>query len=183
MELNKPLIATLLVMAVLLAWIVGAYNRLVALRSGIGAAWAQVEEPLKQRHELLSQLVTALREPLQREHAALDGVLAASAQAHAASNAVRPRPIEARAVASLVLAEQVLASAWARLAGVLEGQAELCRSEGIAACLVEFQAIEQRLSFRRQLFNQATHTYNEAVRQFPTSLLTPFFRFQLAGRL
>ena len=183
MDLNTPLITTLLVAAVLLFWVVGAYNRLVALRTAIGGAWAQVDEPLTQRHELLTRLVAALREPLQDDHPTLDSVLAASAQAHAASGAVRPRPSEARTVASLVLAEQVLATAWSRLAAVLDARAELRTGEGIAAPLAELEAIEQRLAFRRQLFNQATHKYNEAVGQFPTSLLTPFFRFGAAGRL
>jgi len=81
------------------------------------------------------------------------------------------------------LPEQVLATARSRLAAVLDARPELRTIDGMAGPLAELEAIEQRLAFRRQVFNQASHQYNEAVGQFPTRLLTPFFRFGAAGRL
>ena len=179
--MNTPLLVACGVLAVLLFWSVGAYNRLVALRNAIGVAWAQIDEPLRRRRELLQQLVGLLREPLAAEHAALDAVLAASEQAHAASLAVRPRPGEALAVESLQLAEKVLAGALARLRALLEQHP--ADEPALAECRHEIDAIEQKLVFRRQLYNQAAHHYNDAVRQFPTSLLTPLFRFAAAGTL
>ncbi|HSN32618.1 MAG TPA: LemA family protein [Ideonella sp.] len=179
--LNTPLLATGGVLAVLLFWAVGAYNRLVALRNAIGAAWTQIDEPLRRRRELLQQLIGLLREPLAAEHAALDAVLAASEQAHAASLAVKPRPGEALAIESLQLAEKVLAGALARLRALLEQHPS--EQPVLAECRAEIDAIEQKLVFRRQLYNQAAHHYNDAVRQFPTSLLTPLFRFAPAGTL
>jgi LemA protein len=180
---TSPLALVLGVLAVLLFWAVGAYNRLVALRNAIGQAWAQIEEPLRRRRELLPQLVAGLREPLPGEHAALDAALAASEQAWAAALAVKPRPGEAGAIGSLQLAEQVLAAALARVRALLEQPAQPLTDEALAACRAELDGIEQKLVFRRQLYNQAAHTYNDAVRQFPTNLLTPLFRFPPAGTL
>jgi LemA protein len=179
--LTTPLVVTLAIFAVLLFWAVGAYNRLVALRNAIGDAWAQIDEPLRRRRELLPQLVTALRETLPGEHGALDAVLAASEQAHAASLAVRPRPGEPGAIDSLLLAEQVLAGALARLRALLDSQPPA--EAPVAAWRAEIDTLEQKLQFRRQLYNQAAHNYNDAVRQFPTRLLMPLFRFAPAGTL
>jgi LemA protein len=180
---TPPLMVTFAVLAVLLFWAVGAYNRLVALRNAIGDAWAQIDAPLRRRRELLPQLVGALREPLAAEHGALDAVLASSEQAFAASLAVRPRPGDAGAIESLQLAEQVLAGALARLRSLLEQQPALLEDATLAACRAEIDTLEQKLQFRRQLYNQAAHNYNDALRQFPTRLLRPLFRFALAGTL
>lgn len=181
--LNQPLILALLLLAVLMFWAIGAYNRLMGLRDAIAEAWRQIDEPLKRRHELLPELLRALREPLHTEHRALDAVLAASEQTIAAAASVRPHPGEIGAVASLVLAEQVLAAALARLRALLDQQPALLTDERIAAHLQELSVLDQRMQFRRQLFNQAAHHYNEAVHQFPTNMLVPLFRFGASGTL
>lgn len=183
MEINAPLITTFFVGAVLLFWVVGAHNRLVGLRNAIAQAWGQIEEPLIRRHELLPEVVGALRDLVPAEQPALDAVIAASAQTAAAAASVRRKPTDAGAVASLALAEQVLAGATARLRGLLEHDRNLSDQAGMLEQLTELTVLDQRLSFRRQLFNQAVHHYNEAAAQFPTSLLTPLFRFELARSL
>lgn len=182
MDLSSPLIAIFLVAAVLLFWAVGAHNRLVALRSRIGVAWLQVEETLQRRHALLERLVASLREPLQSQPACLDAVLAASAQTHAATSAVRPRPSDAGAVASLVVAEKVLTGALLRMRAAMDSNVNP-PTDATAEELKNMRGLHQQLTFRRQVFNQASHAYNDAVRQFPTNLLTPLFRFDLAGTL
>ncbi|HEY6133161.1 MAG TPA: LemA family protein, partial [Rubrivivax sp.] len=68
---------TLLGAAVLVFWMVGAYNRLVRLRNGIGAAWAQVDKQLNRRAQALPVLLAALREPMSAEGPALDAVAVA----------------------------------------------------------------------------------------------------------
>jgi len=179
--LSTQLAVTVAALAVLLFWAVGAHNRLVALRNAIGEAWAQLDEPLERRHELLPRLVALLREPLADEPAALDAVLAASEQARAAALAVRRAPGDAGAIASFNVAEQVLAASLMRLNGLLRPLPQDDAER--AACRTEIAAVEHRLAFRRQLYNQAAHGYNEAVQQFPTSLLMPLFRFAPAGTL
>ena len=99
---------TLLLFVVLMFWVVGAYNRIIEMRNAIASAYAQVDAQLRRRHELLPQLVAALRPRFEGEQGTFDAVLAASEQAHVAANAARARPGAARAVASLSLAEQVL---------------------------------------------------------------------------
>ncbi|MDP1646621.1 MAG: LemA family protein, partial [Rubrivivax sp.] len=85
--MSQEQIAALVAAAVAVFWMLGAYNRLVALRNDIGQAWATVEEAQRQRGASVAPLVAALREPLAAEQGALDALLAAqgaSAQATAA---------------------------------------------------------------------------------------------------
>ena len=85
-------VAALAVGAVLVFWMVGAYNRLVALRNAIGAAWAQVDEQLQRRRLVLESMAQALRPGLAEEPAALEALLGALLQVQAAADAVRARP-------------------------------------------------------------------------------------------
>lgn len=178
-------VAALALAAVLVFWMVGAYNRLVALRNAIGAAWGQVDEQLQRRRTLLESLLAALRPLLPPDDAtALDALQGALLQVQVASEAVRARPVAAMAVASLVTAEEVLGTAFARLLALLEHHPVL-RDETpqVTQPLEALRALEPRLAFARQLFNDAAATYNEAARQFPTRLLTRLYGFGTAGRL
>jgi LemA protein len=176
-------IVTLFVLAVLMFWAVGAHNRIVAMRNAIGGAYAQIDAQLRRRHELLPQLISALRPLLASEHGTLDAVQNASEQAHVAGQVVRPRPGSAPDVARLAQAEQALAATLARLRALLDLQRAHAEDPAVAAAVAELAAIEQKLVFARQLFNTAVLEYNEAVHQFPTRMLTPLFRFGPAGQL
>jgi len=177
-------IAVLGLLAMLVFWMVGAYNRLVGLRNAIGAAWAQVDEQLQRRRQLLQPLVDILRPELAEEPTALDALSGALMQVQAAADAVRARPVSAAHLAALVTAEQVLGSALARVLALLEHHPTLRDSlPPVAEALKALQELEPRLAFARQLFNDAAQAYNEAARQFPTRLLTHLFGFGTAGRL
>ncbi len=174
---------TLVLAAVLLFWIIGAYNRLVGLRNAISAAFGQVDEQLRRRQLLLQALAEALRPLMMAELATLDALGAAVQQVQAAADATRPRACSAAAAASLGVAEGVLSSALARWLLTIEQHEELRERDDVALRIAELRDIDIKLGFARQLFNDASLQYNRAVRQFPTNLLTPLFRFQSAGRL
>jgi LemA protein len=176
-------VAALAAAAVLVFWMVGAYNRLVALRNQVGAAWQQVDEVLQRRGETVAPLVAALRDGLVGEGAALDALLSAQAQVAAAADALRPRPVIAEAAQALTRAEALMAAASARVLALLELQAELRRAEAVAPHAQALAEAEPRLAFARQLFNDAVQAYNDAARQWPTRLLTRLFGFGTAGRL
>jgi LemA protein len=176
-------IGVLVAAAILVFWMVGAYNRLVTLRSAIGSAWQQVGEVLARRGEAVALLAASLREPLAAELGALDALLSAQAQLQAAAMALGARPVAASLAAALTAAEAAWASAASRVLALLEQLPELRAEPGIgpqAAVLVECVA---RLAFARQLFNEAAQAYNSAARQFPTRLLTRLFGFGTAGRI
>lgn len=176
-------IAGLLGAAVLVFWMVGAYNRLVALRNRIGAAWQQVDEVLQRRGEAVAPLVGALRDALVGEGAALDALLAAQAQVAAAADGLRPRPMVADAAQAVVRAEGLMAAASARVLALLDLQSELRGSQAVAPHAQVLRDAEPRLAFARQLFNDAVQGYNDAARQWPTRWLTRLYGFGTAGRL
>jgi LemA protein len=169
--------------ALLVFWMLGAHNRLVALRNDIGAAWAQVDEPMQQRAAAVTPLVTGLRLHLPEEHGTLDAVLAALAQVQAASDGLRPRPAAATRAGALGAAESTLSAALARLLALLEHRPELNADASLAAHVASLRDATQRLAFARQLFNNAVGAYNEAADQFPTRVLARLFGFGAAGPL
>jgi LemA protein len=168
---------------VLLFWGVGAYNRLVALRNAVGAAWAQLAEALQQRGAAVAPLVAALRDALAGEGAALDALLTAQARVAAAADALGPRPVLAEPAQAVVLAESAIGSALARVLALLDLHPELRDEAGVAPWVALLRDTEPRIVFRRQRFNAAAHAYNDAVRQWPTRLLARLYGFGTSGLL
>lgn len=182
--MNSGDLAALAVGAILVFWMIGAYNRLVALRTAIGAAWAQFEEPLERQRAVIDALLQALAPQLAEDAPALDALRGAMLQVQASAEAVRARPIAAHRMAAFVTAEQVLGAALARVLALLEHHPAL-RDEtpAVTQGLQALRDLEPRLTFARQLFNEAAQAYNDAARQWPTRLLTHLFGFGTAGRL
>ena len=176
-------IAVLVAAAVVVFWMVGAYNRLVALRTAIGSAWALVDEVLKKRGEAVLALAAALREPLADEQSALDALVAAEKQLRSAADALGARPLAPARASALLGGEPALASASSRVLALLDQQANLRALETITAHTAVLRDSAARLVFARQLYNQAAQEYDRAVLQFPTNLLARLYRFAPAGRL
>ena len=181
--MSQTQITVLAAAAILVFWMVGAYNRLVALRSGIGSAWQLVDEVLKKRGEAIVPLAAALREPLAAEQGALDALLAAERQVRTAADALGARPVMTSLAAAVVAAESSMVSAASRVLALLDQHPELAASAEVAPQVAVLGDCVPRLAFARQLFNEAAQTYNAAARQVPTRLLTRLFGFGTAGRL
>ena len=151
--------------ALLVFWMLGAYNRLVALRNGIIAAWSQVDEPLQRRAAAITGLLAGLRAHLPDEGSALDAVQAAQQQLRGAADALRARPAQAPRAAALAGAEAALAGTLARLLALLEQRPDLGAADDIGPHAVALRDATQRLAFARQLFNDAVMTYNTIFRK------------------
>lgn len=176
-------IITLMVLAVIVFWAVGAYNRLVRLRNAIGNAFAQIDVQLKRRYDLIPNLVETARKYLEHERETLEAVTAARNQARAAVDVARLRPSDAGAVKSLGVAEQVLNGAMGRLMALVEAYPELKADQTLRELSEELTSTENKVAFSRQLFNDATLDYNNAAQQFPTSMLADLFSFREAAAL
>ncbi len=163
--------------AALLFWIVGAYNRLVGLRSAIVRQFAPVDEQFRLRHALLHEQLEALGPLLGDGGAALDALNAACQQAEAACSHARLRPGSTGAIASLRLAEEILNEARARLATPSPASADA------QELVARITATDTTLAFARNQFNDAVLEYNHAVKQFPTALIVSLFGFKAAGTL
>ncbi|HIV71949.1 MAG TPA: LemA family protein [Candidatus Aquabacterium excrementipullorum] len=176
-------ITTLAVLALLIFWAVGAYNRLVRLRNAITNAFAQIDVQIKRRHDLIPNLVDVARKYLEHERETLERVTAARNQAIAAADLVRARPGQAGPVKSLALAEEVLASAMKGFNAVVEAYPELKADETLQRLSEELTHTENKVAFARQLFNDATLDYNNGAQQFPTNVVAGVFGFREAPML
>ena len=163
-------------------WMVGAYNRVVGLRATILEAWVQVDGLLERRGQVLETLAQALWDLSPNGRDSIDALRSAQQQLHTAAQAVRTRPTSA-AVASLATAEGALNATVARVLNQVESDAALHANDTVATQMLALFEFGPQLIEKRQRFNQACEAYNEAIRQFPTSLLAPVFRFETAGSL
>lgn len=181
--MSAPLGWALAVLALLFFWMLGAYNRVMALRSPIIAAWGQLEAVLQIRLQAVAALLAAAEPRLPNERAAVEAVSSAYRRLAMATEAVRPSPARTEAVAELAQAEAALGPVLARLTALIEHQPDWREVDALAAPLQALRDQLPRWDFARQVFNEASAAYNAAVLQFPTRLLAGVFRFGRAGQL
>ncbi|MFO1339871.1 MAG: LemA family protein [Burkholderiaceae bacterium] len=161
--------------AVLLFWVVGAYNRLTRLRGAIGSAWSQIDELLARRATVIDALGGALREPLADEATTLAALAQAEQHQRSAALAVRARPAHAAALMAWVVAEAELASPLARLQALLEQRPGLAGSEQVQPWRQQLAEFAPRLVYARQAFSDAARAYSDALEEFPTRWVARLF--------
>lgn len=177
-------VVLMLVVALLVFWALGAYNRLVRLRSAMVAAWAPLDAQLKRRHGLARELGEMLGTALPvgapaAERAVIEAVVAASRQADAACAHIHGRPVEPGGVQSLGVAERTLDHALRALRRVFDAQAGLLAEPSLgerAESLVQaLQQTEAQIAFGRQQHEQAVLALNAAVTEWPTRIIAALF--------
>ena len=167
--------AVLAAAAVLLFWMVGAYNRMVRLRSALVDGFAAVDAQCRARHALLASQHALLSGVLVSAAPRLDALQAAARQADAAREKAAVRPGAASAITSLRAAEDILADARARL------PVQSAAGIDLAGLNTQLAEGDMALAFARREFNEGVAAYNEAVEQFPTVLLARLFGFRPAA--
>ena len=180
---SHGLLTPLLVLAVLGLWMLGAHNRVTALRGAVLTAWGPVEAALAARGPVLARLLDAAQGPLANESAALAAVADAQQQLAERMDLVRRRPAQQATVADLSKADAVLAATLPRLLALIDQQPSLQAEQVVREAVATLAELKPRLAFARQAFNDAGAAYNAAVAQFPTRLLGPLFNFGQAGTL
>jgi LemA protein len=185
MGMSNPLVFWGLA-ALLLFWSVGAYNRLVRLRSDANAAFAALAAELAQQAELVhasmpaSMIPTGLTQPgelLDEVTALWSGLRAAATQLTASVAAMHPRPLEPEAAAALVEARDVLTNAWTRVSHEAN---DLAGSSIPEALTQQWLQLSAQARAAGEHFNQAVQRYNDAIAQFPAMLLAELFGFKPA---
>jgi LemA protein len=190
--------------ALLAFWIVGAHNRLVRLRSEAAAAWAPLAEQLRRRHALAGELADLLATPgLDAEGAAATGVpinarvppdlvvateavLAAAAQARAATDHAQARATDAGVIQSLALAEQVLVRSLGALRRVQLDHPRwpsIAAAEQVEALAQALQQTEAQIDFAGRHHAAAVTVLNGAVHEWPTRVVAALFGIRRAAAL
>ncbi len=160
------LIILLVVAGVLALILVGVYNRLVALRARADQAFADIDVQLKQRHDLIPNLVEVVKGYAAHEKSTLDAVITArNAATHAGS------------VEEKVQAEGVLTGALGRLFALSEAYPDLKANTNFLGLQSELSDVENKLAAARRFFNNAIAEYNTGRQSFPAVLFAAMFGF------
>jgi LemA protein len=155
----------LILIVALVAWLVGVYNSLVSLKNQTVNAFKQIDVQLKRRHDLIPNLVSAVRGSMDFEKETLEAVIQARNQA-VKVNAAGPD-----AVKQISHAENALSGALSRLMVVVEQYPQLKATGNIAQLQEELTSTENKVAFARQLYNDTATQYNTKQQQFPASLV------------
>ena len=160
-----------------LMWVVGGYNRLVALRNRFKNAFAQIDVQLKRRYDLIPNLVETAKGYIKHERGTLEAVVSARNAAATANARAAQAPGDAAAMKELSGAETALAGTLGRLFAVAEAYPDLKANTTMTALMEELTSTENKIAFARQAYNDAVMGYNTARETFPTNLIAGPFNF------
>lgn len=159
------IILVLVVLGIVLAII---YNGLVGRRNRVDNAWSQIDVQLKRRHDLIPNLVEAVKDYMAYEQETITNVTKARTEA---MNAGSKGP-QAQAQA-----ENALTGTLKSLFAVVENYPDLKANQNVMSLQEELTATENKISFARQFYNDSVLSYNNKVQQFPSNLLAGMFNF------
>ena len=159
-------IIIILVAVLLVLWVVTSYNSLVRLRNNRENAFANIDVQLKQRHDLIPQLVATVKGYATHEREVLQRVTEA-----------RTAAMSALGINEKIAAENALSSALAGLKVSLEAYPELKANQNFLQLQTEIADVENKLAAVRRFFNSATRELNNAVETFPSNILAGMFGF------
>ena len=162
------LIIVLVIVVVVALFVVGLYNGLVQRRLRIDEAFAQIDVQLKRRHDLVPNLVNAVKGYMDFEQDVLTKVTEARANAVAAG---------AQGPVAQAQAENVLTGALRSLFAVVENYPTLKANENVLSLQEQLTTTENQIGFSRQHYNATVLDYNQAIQVFPAVLIAGMFGF------
>src|SRR6516164_9264356 len=154
------------VIAVIVIWALSIYNRLVVLGQRVGQAFADIDVQLKQRHDLIPNLVETVKGYAAHERGTLDDVVKAR---NAAMSAQGPAQVSA--------AENQLSGALGRLIALSEAYPDLKASSNFQQLQAELSDLENKIAASRRFFNNSVQEYNTGIQQMPAVLFAGMFGF------
>ena len=156
----------LVVIAGLIFWAISIYNGLVTMRQRVGQAFADIDVQLKQRHDLIPNLIETVKGYATHERETLDAVVKA-----------RNAAIAAQGPAAQGQAVTVLSGAVRQLFALCEAYPDLKANTNFQQLQAELSDIENKLAAARRFFNNAVSEFNAAIQAFPAMLFAPQMGF------
>jgi len=152
----------------LIAISIFGYNALIRLRNQVRNAWKQIDIQLKRRHDLIPNLVNAVKGQMEFEKGTLEGVIYA-----------RSAAVNAAGMTESISKEGDLTSALSKLFAVVESYPALKANENIGPLMEELTTTENQITFARQFYNDITTSYNTRLEVFPANLFASSLGFKL----
>ncbi|WP_229131895.1 LemA family protein [Bifidobacterium mizhiense] len=168
------LIIIVLLVVLLVIWGIGAYNGLVNLRNRVANGWAQIDVQLKQRSDLVPNLVQTVKGYASHESTVLEEVTKARADVAQAQTAGGDQ-IQARAGA-----EQRLGQSLVTLMARAEAYPELKANQNFLDLQRQLKDLEDKIAYARQFYNDVVQKFNTRIETVPSNIIASLFRFRQA---
>ena len=159
------IIPAILLLLLVALWLF--YNRMVSRRQAVDNSWAQIETALQRRHDLIPNLVEAVKGYAKHERDTFEQVTKA-----------RSGALAAQAPPSQAVAEDGLTAAIGRLMVVAEQYPELRATENFQQLQASLSETEDQIAITRRVYNDTVQTYNTLIQQFPAVLIANSFQFE-----
>ena len=160
------LIVVLAVIAFLVFFVVSMYNSLIRLRNQVKNAWSQIDVQLKRRHDLIPNLLEAVKGYMVHERETLQNITNARTQAMSATS------VEDKSKAELKLTD-----AMTKFNLVVENYPDLKANQNFLSLQEELSSTENKISFSRQNYNDQVLYFNNKIEMFPSNILAGMFNF------
>ena len=154
------------VIVVIVLWVIMIYNGLVAMRQRVNQSFADIDVQLKQRHDLIPNLVETVKGYAAHERGTLEAVTQA-----------RNTAMAAQGPAQQAAAENMLSGTLRQLFALSEAYPDLKANANFQQLQAELTDIENKLAAARRFFNNAVQEYNTGIQQFPAALFASIFGF------
>src|ERR1700742_1359529 len=155
------------ILVVLVVWIIIIYNGLVAMRQRVNQSFADIDVQLKQRHDLIPNLVETVKGYAGHERGTLEAVIKA-----------RQTAVAAPSIDQKIQAENMLSGALRQLFALSESYPDLKANQNFQQLQAELSDLENKIAASRRFFNNAVQEYNTGIQQFPAALFAATFGFQ-----
>ena len=151
---------------VVVLWAISVYNGLVSMRQRVNEAFADVDVQLRQRHDLIPNLVETVKGYAAHERGTLDEVVKA-----------RNAAVAAQGPAQQAAAENMLSGALRQLFALSEAYPDLKANAEFLQLQAELTDLENKIAAARRFFNNAVQEYNTGIQRFPAALFAASFGF------
>lgn len=166
-------IIALIVIVLIVLWGVSAYNGLVTLRNRVKNGWAQIDVQLKQRADLIPNLVETVKGYAAHESQVFTQVTQARASALQAA--------QSGDVAQRIQAENQLSRAIMNLQAVAEAYPQLQANQNFLDLQAQLKVLEEKIAYARQFYNDVVQKYNTKIEVVPTNIIAGLFHFEQAS--
>jgi len=164
--MSTSAIIVLAAIVVAVVWAISVYNSLVSMRQRVNQAFADVDVQLRQRHDLIPNLVETVKGYAAHESGTLEAVVKA-----------RNAAVAAQGPAQQAAAENMLSGALRQLFALSESYPDLKASANFQQLQAELTDLENKIAAARRFFNNAVQEYNTGIQRFPAALFAASFGF------
>lgn len=163
----KILIVVIVILVLLVAWVIGLYNKLVVARNKVLNQFSQIDIMLKRRADLIPNLVETVKGYAKHEKSTLEDVINA-----------RNKAINAGTVNEKVEANNELSGALTKLFALSESYPELKSNENFLSLQSDLKETEDKITYARQFYNDTAMSYNNLIAVVPTNIIANIFGFE-----